>query len=71
MKSFFVTGATGNIGSFLIPKLVEKNYKIFCLVRPKNGQEAKERINNKNWNEDKNFKNLLDKMVIFFNNKER
>lgn len=33
MKSILVTGASGYIGSRLIPTLIEKGYKIRCLVR--------------------------------------
>jgi nucleoside-diphosphate-sugar epimerase len=33
MKTALVTGATGLIGSALIPKLLEQNVQVFCLVR--------------------------------------
>jgi len=40
-----LTGATGYFGAHLLKELIENNYeKIYCIVRPKNGKTAAERL---------------------------
>ena len=36
MKKFFVTGATGFIGSYLIKKLISLNFEVYSAVRRTN-----------------------------------
>ena len=59
-KNILVTGATGYVGGRLIPKLLEKGYKIRILVR------NPERLKNKSWyNKVDIFKgNVLEKNTI-------
>ena len=40
-----LTGATGYFGAHLLKELIENNYeKIYCIVRPKDGESAAERL---------------------------
>ena len=39
MKTVVVTGSTGFIGSFLVDKLISKNYRVRCLLRKKSNLE--------------------------------
>jgi nucleoside-diphosphate-sugar epimerase/putative sterol carrier protein len=43
-ESFFVTGATGFIGSHIVKSLLSQGYTVYCLVRGKNDDEAKKRL---------------------------
>jgi thioester reductase-like protein len=43
-NTLLLTGATGFLGSHLIPPLVHNNYNIVCLVRSQKGQTASERL---------------------------
>lgn len=43
--TIILTGATGYFGAHLLKELIENNYeKIYCIVRPKNGKTAAERL---------------------------
>ena len=47
-KSVFVTGVTGFVGKALVEKLLRscpEVRNIFCLIRPKRGKNAQERLN--------------------------
>ena len=47
-KSIFITGVTGFVGKVLLEKLLRSCPEvgnIFCLIRPKRGRHAKERLN--------------------------
>ncbi|MCX7877008.1 MAG: NAD-dependent epimerase/dehydratase family protein [Ignavibacteria bacterium] len=59
MSEVFITGATGFIGSHLADKLVERNYKVKCLVR---------KTSNTKWLEHKNIEyvygDLFDYKVL-------
>ncbi len=43
-RSFFITGGTGFLGSYLVAALCRKNYQITLSVRPKNGYDAETRV---------------------------
>lgn len=45
MSKILLTGATGAVGSILLPLLVEKGHDVFCIVRSKKGQMPKDRLN--------------------------
>ncbi len=43
--TIILTGATGYFGAHLLKELIDNNYeKIYCIVRPKNGKTAAERL---------------------------
>ncbi len=44
MKNFFITGATGVVGSYLTKILLEKRNKVFVLARDKENKSAFERV---------------------------
>ena len=52
MKKVLITGATGFIGSHLVPELIKNNYKVRCFVRK---------------NDDLKFKKNLEKLEKFKN----
>jgi nucleoside-diphosphate-sugar epimerase len=43
-KTILLTGATGALGSILLPRLVAEGFGVVCLVRPENGKSPKDRI---------------------------
>jgi len=43
-KTILLTGATGFLGSHMIPELVRDNFKVICLARPQKGKPPLERI---------------------------
>lgn len=43
-KTVLLTGATGFLGSHMIPELVRHNFKVICLARPQKGKSPLERI---------------------------
>ena len=43
MATILLTGATGTVGSCLVPLLVEEGYQVICVVRPKDGQDPRTR----------------------------
>ncbi|MEI6127038.1 MAG: SDR family oxidoreductase [Pseudomonadota bacterium] len=43
-KTILLTGATGFLGSHLIPELTKNNFRIICLIRPQKGVAPAERI---------------------------
>lgn len=43
-RRIFVTGVTGAIGSQLVLRLVARGWRVVCLVRPKAGRSAAERL---------------------------
>lgn len=44
MSRIFLTGATGALGSSLLPALLIDGHEVFCLARSRNGKTADERI---------------------------
>ena len=44
MKTIFMTGATGFIGSTLVPLLLERGYRVLCLVRAVSSEIAQQRL---------------------------
>lgn len=44
MKRILVTGVTGAVGSQLAPRLVERGWEVVCVVRAKDGQGPRERL---------------------------
>jgi len=44
-KNILLTGSTGFLGIHILRELIEKKYSIYCLIRKKNNQDAKDRIN--------------------------
>lgn len=45
-KTVFLTGATGLIGSYLLRIFIREGYKVYVLVREKNGNKIEERVIN-------------------------
>ena len=45
-NTVLLTGATGALGSMLLPRLVAKGYRVLCLVRPKGGLSGEVRFLN-------------------------
>ena len=43
-KNVLLTGATGAIGAALVPELLSLGFKVYCLVRPKGGRSAADRL---------------------------
>ena len=43
-KTLLLTGATGFLGSHLLPELVKNNFNIICLLRPQNGKSSAGRL---------------------------
>jgi thioester reductase-like protein len=43
-KIIFLTGATGFLGSYLLKLLIEKGFKVFCLVRGRDDSSARKRV---------------------------
>ena len=39
-----LTGATGAVGAALLPELLDQGFTVFCLIRPKDGQSARDRL---------------------------
>lgn len=44
MESIILTGATGALGSDLLPRLLREGYKVYCLTRANGTQSPQERI---------------------------
>ncbi|MCR4333857.1 MAG: SDR family oxidoreductase [Patescibacteria group bacterium] len=44
MLKIMLTGATGAVGSELLPRLLSDGYMVFCIIRPKGGKTASERL---------------------------
>ncbi len=44
MSRILLTGATGTIGSILLPLLIKKGHKITCIIRPKKNQKPFDRL---------------------------
>lgn len=44
MKGILLTGATGALGSMLLPRLIGRGYRVFCLVRQRGRESPHERI---------------------------
>jgi thioester reductase-like protein len=43
-KTYFLTGATGLVGSYLLKILLKNNHKVYCLARDKGKKSAKKRV---------------------------
>ena len=45
IKTVFMTGATGFLGAYIVAEILKTTQaELYCLVRPKRGEDAKERI---------------------------
>ncbi len=60
-KVFFLTGATGLIGSYFLKVLLENKHKVFCLVRRKKLESPERRIHDalKFWTKNLHLRNLF------------
>ncbi|MBI5208225.1 MAG: SDR family oxidoreductase [Candidatus Firestonebacteria bacterium] len=44
IKTIFLTGATGLVGSYLLKTFLKNNYKVYALARSKDNRNARERV---------------------------